>query len=158
MEYPNKEESFIAERMGENSYNLRNIDGSQVTVPFDTLRVKEFVSRIKFIGFETYILDSLNTRKRDSLAQTEILGSFTVENIKGEKNNITTYRRPNTTGLFDPDGNLFEYDVDNLYGVLNNNEVVILQYPIIDPIMFTKQDFLGASQSGQLQFKEVVTP
>jgi len=158
VEYPDKSESFIAERLGENNYNLKNIDGSNVGVPFDTLRVKEFVSRIKFVGFETFILDSLQAQKRDSLQKTEMLASFTIEDKAGAKSRLVTYRRPNTTGLFDPQGNIFEYDVDNLYGILNNGEVVILQYPIIDPITFYKSDFFGQNHHEAIRFKEVQTP
>lgn len=158
VEYPDKSESFIAERLGENNYNLKNIDGSNVVVPFDTLRVKEFVSRIKFVGFETFILDSLQAQKRDSLQKTEMLASFTIEDKAGAKSRLVIYRRPNTTGLFDPQGNIFEYDVDNLYGILNNGEVVILQYPIIDPITFYKSDFFGQNHHEAIRFKEVQTP
>ncbi len=157
VEYPNANESFVALRNGENEYSLRNIDGSSVEIAYDTLRVKEFVSRIKFIGFETYILDSLQAEKRDSLQKTQMLASFTIEDVNGNKNKIVTYRRPNTTGLFDPDGNLFEYDVDNLYGILNDDEVVILQYPIIDPILFYKSDFLPRN-SAMPNIKEVEVP
>lgn len=158
VEYPDKSESFIAERLGENNYNLKNIDGSSIDVPFDTLRVKEFVSRIKFVGFETYILDSLQAQKRDSLQKTEMLASFTIEDNSGTKSKLVTYRRPNTTGLFDPQGNIFEYDVDNLYGIINTGEVVILQYPIIDPITFYKSDFFGQNHHEATRFKEVQTP
>ena len=158
VEYPNSDESFIAERLGENNYNLKNIDGSSIDVPFDTLRVKEFVSRIKFVGFETYILDSLQAEKRDSLQNTEMMASFTIEDKSGAKNKLVTYRRPNTTGLFDPEGNLFEYDVDNLYGIINGNEVVILQYPIIDPITFYKSDFTKRQQMSTAIMKDVETP
>lgn len=157
VDYPETNESFVAERLSENNYRLRNADGSEVDVPYDTLRVKEYISRLKFIGFESYILDSLNDFKRDSLLQTEFLASFTVENVKGEKANLKTYRRPNTSGMFDPEGNLFEYDVDNLYGILNNKEVVILQYPIIDPIMYVKGDFARKEQM-PMNYKEVVMP
>ena len=157
VEYPDKDESFIAERLGENSYNLKNIDGSSINEPFDTLRVKEFVSRIKFVGFETYILDSLQSEKRDSLQKTQMMASFTIEDKTGAKSRLLTYRHPNTTGLFDPQGNLFEYDIDNLYGIING-EVVILQYPIIDPITFYKSDFFGQNHHEAIRFKEVQTP
>ncbi|MBO4615696.1 MAG: hypothetical protein J5709_11340 [Bacteroidales bacterium] len=158
VEYPDRDESFIAERLGENSYNLRNIDGSKIEEPFDTLRVKEFVSRIKFVGFETFILDSLQAQKRDSLQTTQMLASFTIEDKTGAKNKLVTYRHPNSTGLFDPEGNLFEYDVDNLYGILGNGEVVILQYPIIDPITFYKSDFTKGMHRSTTIIKDVETP
>ena len=158
VQYPDNSESFIAERLGENEYNLRNIDGSSIEVPFDTLRVKEFVSRIKFVGFETFLLDSLQEHKRDSLQKTQMLVSFTIEDVNGAKNKLVTYRRPNTSGLFDPQGNLFEYDIDNLYGILSNGEVVILQYPIIDPITFYKSDFIGSRRDAGISIKEVQTP
>jgi len=158
VEYPDRDESFIAERLGENSYNLRNIDGSKIEEPFDTLRVKEFVSRIKFVGFETFILDSLQAQKRDSLQTTQMLASFTIEDKTGAKNKLVTYRHPNSTGLFDPEGNLFEYDVDNLYGILGNGEVIILQYPIIDPITFYKSDFTKGMHRSTTIIKDVETP
>ena len=158
VEYPDRDESFIAERLGENNYNLRNIDGSKIEEPFDTLRVKEFVSRIKFVGFETFILDSLKAEKRDSLQKTTMMASFTIEDKSGAKNKLVTYRRPNTTGLFDPEGNLFEYDVDNLYGIINNDEVVILQYPIVDPITFYKSDFTKGMRRPMAIIKDVETP
>lgn len=157
VEYPDAQESFVALRNGENEYSISNIDGSPIDMMYDTLRVKEFVSRIKFIGFETYILDSLQAEKRDSLQKTQMLASFTIEDTNGQKNKMVTYRRPNTTGLFDPEGNLFEYDVDNLYGILNDDVVVILQYPIIDPIMFYKSDFLPRRVQ-MSQFKDVIVP
>ncbi len=157
VEYPNNEDSFIAERISENNYTLNNIDGTPVATPYDTLRVKEYISRIKFIGFETYILDSLQAEKRDSLQQTEMLASFTIEDTKGNKNKLVTYRRPNTSGMFDVEGQPFEYDVDNLYGIINDNEVVMLQYPIIDPVMYRKSDFMGPSQP-QIIFREIQTP
>ena len=157
VEYPDKDESFIAERLGENSYNLKNIDGSSINEPFDTLRVKEFVSRIKFVGFETFILDSLQAEKRDSLQKTEMMASFTIEDKTGAKSKLLTYRRPNTTGLFDPEGNIFEYDIDNLYGIING-EVVILQYPFIDPITVYKSDFFGQNHHEAIRFKEVQAP
>ncbi|MBQ2076452.1 MAG: hypothetical protein II471_02965, partial [Bacteroidales bacterium] len=102
--------------------------------------------------------DSLQAFKRDSLQKTEMMASFTIEDKTGAKSKLVTYRRPNTSGLFDPQGNLFEYDVDNLYGIINNNEVVILQYPIVDPITFYKSDFLGQNHHEAIRFKEVQTP
>jgi len=158
VEHPDRNESFIAERNGENQYGLKNIDGSDITEPYDTLRVKEFISRIKFVGFETYILDSLQAEKRDSLQKTQMMTSFTIEDKNGKRNKLVTYRRPNTTGLFDPEGNLFEYDVDNLYGIINDSEVVILQYPIIDPITFYKSDFTSAQRKNTAYIKEISTP
>jgi len=157
VEYPDPNESYIVERLGENKYNLKNIDGSDVIEPFNEMLAKEYVGRIKFIGFETFILDSLQAEIRDSLQKTEMLASFTIEDKAGQKSKLVTYRHPNLTGVFDPQGNIYEYDIDNLYGIING-EVVILQYPIIDPITYYKSDFLGTKRNSGTKIKEIETP
>lgn len=141
VEYPDNNYSFCAERLGENSYKLRNIDNSDVNFNYDEQRVKEFFGRIKFIGFETYLLDSIQDFKRDSLQHTEMLASFKIEDVDGNINQFTTYRRPNISGLMQSDSTPYPYDPDNLYGILNGKDVVIMQYPTIDPITFNKYDF-----------------
>jgi hypothetical protein len=143
VEYPsNPDDSFIAISNGDNTYDFKNLDGSDVQFEFDTMKVKEYVSRVKFIGFEAYILDEIQQFKIDSLAQEPLAGKFSVTDKNGETKVLKTYLRQNTAGSMDDNGELYPYDIDRLYGVINDDtEAVLLQYYVIDPITFRKSDF-----------------
>lgn len=148
VEYPgNNSESFIAISNGDNTFDLTEINGKPVNFRFDTIKVKEFISSCKFIGFEAYILDSLQQFKRDSLSKQPVLSRYTVEDFKGKKKSFKTHYRQNINKYKDDDGNLYEWDIDRLYGVIDEKEVVLLQYFIIDPITVGKSEFaLGENQ------------
>lgn len=148
VEYPgNNTESFIAVSNGNNTFNLTELNGTPVSFRFDTIKVKEFISSCKFIGFEAYIMDSLQQFKHDSLSKQPVLARYTVEDIKGKKRSFKTHYRQNINKYMDDDGNLYNWDIDRLYGVIDDKEVVLLQYYIIDPITIGKSEFaLGQSQ------------
>ncbi len=142
VEYPAlPQESFVAISKGNNVFDLTNIDGSAVGFDFDPLLVKEYFSRCKFIGFEAYIMDELQDSKRDSLNKEPLLSKYSIENRAGEVQSVRTYYRQNINKLLDDDGNLYQFDIDRIYGIINDKEVVLLQFYIIDPISFTKSQF-----------------
>ncbi len=142
VEYPNaREESFIAHSKGANVFNLTNLDGSAVNFKFDTLMVKEYISRCKFVGFEAYIMDELQKPKLDSLNTQPMVSKFSVENRKGDVQTVRTYFRQNINKAVDDNGKLYDWDIDRLYGIINDKEVVLLQYYIIDPLTYRKSDF-----------------
>jgi hypothetical protein len=142
VEYPgNNSESFIAVSNGNNTFNLTELNGKPVNFRFDTIKVKEFISSCKFIGFEAYIMDSLQQFKCDSLSKQPVLARYTIEDIKGKKRSFKTHYRQNINKYMDDDGNLYAWDIDRLYGVIDDKEVVLLQYFIIDPITIAKSDF-----------------
>jgi hypothetical protein len=142
VEYPgNNSESFIAVSNGNNSFNLTELNGKAVDFRFDTIKVKEFISSCKFIGFEAYIMDSLQQFKRDSLSKQPILARYTVEDFKGKEKSFKTHYRQNINKLLDDDGKLYEWDIDRLYGVIDDKEVVLMQYFIIDQITVGKASF-----------------
>lgn len=143
VEYPNSpDESFIAVSEGNNKFNLLNIDASKVSFRFDTLKVKQYISSCKFVGFEAFLLDSIQKTKYDSLSQKPFVAKYTIEDIKGDKKSFKTYLRQNINKLLDDDGNLYEFDIDYLYGILDSKEVVLVQYYIIDPISVGKSHFV----------------
>ena len=146
VEYPgNNDQSFIAVSNGNNTFSLTELNGKPVEFKFDTLKVKEFISSCKFIGFEAYIMDSLQDFKRDSLSKQPILARYTVEDFNGKKKSFKTHYTQNINKYMDDDGKLYEWDIDRLYGVIDDKEVVLLQYYIIDPITVGKTEFAAES-------------
>lgn len=138
----NPEDGFIVSRIDENRYGITHVDGSNVNFPVDTLAIKEFISRSKFIAFEAFITEELQQHKRDSLLAEPMAARFEIVDKNGNAKSFRTYLRPNINQAVDDDGNLFDWDVDRLYGIVNNDtEVVFVQYYILDPITRSINDF-----------------
>jgi len=129
-----KEESFIVIADENNNYRLTDIDGNNVDFEYNALMLKEFVARCKFVGFEAYIMDELQQHKMDSLSKEPMIGKYTIEDKKGNKRTLKTYYRQNINNFKDDDGIPYDHDIDRLYGIIDDKEVVLLQFYIIDPI------------------------
>lgn len=143
VEYSNSpDESFIAISKGNNEFDLKEINGSKVKFDFDTIKVKTYISSCKLIGFDAYISDSLQQEKYDSLSVLPFVAKYTIEDIHGNTKSFKTYLRQNITKLLDDEGNLYEWDIDYLYGILDDKTVVLLQYYVIDPISTGKYEFI----------------
>lgn len=136
-----KEESFMIIAEDNNNYRLTDIEGNDVGFEYNTMMLKEFVARCKFVGFEAYIMDELQQHKKDSLSKEPMIAKYTIETKKGDKRSLKTYYRQNINNFKDDDGVPYDYDIDRLYGIIDDKEVVLLQFYIIDPISLTKSEF-----------------
>ena len=143
VEYPNnQDDSFIVSRFGYNSYGIADLKGNDVGFQVDSVTLKEYISRLKFLGLEAYISNDLKNNLIDSLLNEPMVGRYTVMDTKGKSKELKLYYRKNINQAVDDDGNLYDWDIDRLYGVVeNDSEVVLLQYYTIDPIIFKKSDF-----------------
>ena len=143
VEYPmNPHESFVAYSYGNNEYGITDLSGSSFDFAIDTIKIKEFISKVKFIGLEAYLSEQLNDHKRDSLLEETMSARYTVENRAGEEKDVRIYLRQNINQAVDDDGKPYDWDIDNLYGIINDDkEVVLLQHYVIDPISLTSSSF-----------------
>jgi hypothetical protein len=144
LEYPdNKFQSFRCERIDNNKFKLFSLPDMQPVPVFDTLAVKSFMSRFKFVGFEAYLDNTIPPHTRDSVLNSEMLCKYIVEDIHGNKQSLKAFPRPNVLDQFDDEGEMYPYDVERLYGFINNDEdMVLLQYYIIDPLTKDLNQFL----------------
>ena len=133
--------SFSVEKIN-NTYNLYDYCGRNVNFEPDTLRMKALFNQIKLIAFETFVDDNSLEYKLDSLKNQPVMAQFEVTDKNNQTKIIKTYKRQNEMQLLNNDGDLFDFDVDYLYGVINNDkELVLLQYYVIDPITLTINNF-----------------
>jgi hypothetical protein len=73
-----------------------------------------------------------------------MLCKYTVEDKNGNTRVLKAYHRPNILDQFDDEGELYPYDVERLYGFINNDEdMILLQYYIIDPLTKELNHFLS---------------
>ena len=55
---------------------------------------------------------------------------------EGNEFRAKTFYKSNSEGAFDPEGNVYPYDIDRLYGLVNEDrDFVILQYYVFDKVL-----------------------
>lgn len=143
--YPkNPEATFTLEINNIEDFKILDVNNKKVNFDIDTLRIKEMLHRVKYVGFEAFLDSKIQKQKLDSLSKEPILNRFEITDKNNEKTTLTTYKRKNIGKLMDNAGTVFEWDVDNLYGVIKKDdkeEVVLIQYYIFDAICFALTDF-----------------
>ena len=135
VEQPGKnDKSFKIKNKGNNQYALISLRENQPVNNFDTVKAKSYLSNFKRISFDSFVLQ-IDSVKKDSILSEKPYFVFTVEDIHGSKNKLATYKKPGT-GLYDAKGNVYEFDVDYLYAIQNDNneEMLLIQYYVFDPL------------------------
>jgi hypothetical protein len=136
MEEP--EESFIveADEIGQLSLKLL---GSDQTVPYDTLRLLQFVTSFKDIRYESILNNKLDQEYIDSVTSQPVAHYITLTDRNGDVVTVETYRKGGFRELYDVDGTTLEpFDLDRLYAYLNGREdFVLIQYFVFDKVLRT---------------------
>lgn len=120
--------SFRIVALDTNSFEL--YQNHNKIVAFDTTRVRNYITG--FIKMHYDVKEPLIPREiRDSTIASEPYYTITVKDKTKSTRLITHLKDPLGVEL-DYDGNLVEFDRDNLYGVTQSGEFVMIQYYVFD--------------------------
>src|SRR5690606_25791813 len=121
---------------------VKKLQSQKVIQPIDTAYLARYLLRynqINFEGFEeTKTEGYIDTIKSST---PEII--YTVTDVNNIKQTIKLYYKPAHEGAEDYDGNKIEFDLDRLYGWLNDEDFVVIQYQIFDPLKKKAEDFMA---------------
>lgn len=121
----NENRTFTIKLPQENNKEVEN---------YDTLRVLQMLSAFGSINYEI-LLDNMKPATVDSLMRSIPNKITTVITTSGEKKRLRMYHRPNFDNMLDVDGKPFPYDMDRMYGIINDDPIpVTLQFFVIDNI------------------------
>ena len=134
-------QSFKILKSPENNLELVSLNDKKIIPTFDTLALKTFVAHFKNVSFDKFLENTDEVRVKDSVLAAQPMAEFIVENIYNDKITLKTYRRPNYRGLTNDEGEEYPYDLDFLYGITQTNELVLVQYYVIDPLYKELSDF-----------------
>ena len=137
-EHPGK--SFKITCYGDNTYTLTSLKDNKPVENFDTVEVKKYISLFRIVPFESFVT-KLTDREKDSITSRPPTYIFTIEDFTGSKNTFKTYPRPNFEQYGNSSGKIYEFDVDNLYAVLEDNSWVLIQYYVFDLMFKDIDDF-----------------
>lgn len=138
--FEDENQSFIIER---NNEELLLLDGNRKKLnDFPKERLEEYLSRYEKIYYEMMDIESTK-EKIDSVIASPPYFKIKVEDVFGSTKEIVAYHMPNYRTTLNPvDGTLFEYDVDRMYGYVNKELFVFIQFATFDKITIKKDDFL----------------
>ncbi len=129
------EESFVVEAMDDGNFKMTQL-GSDVAIPYDTLRMLQFVSAFKDIRFESVLNNKLEPEYIDSIASGPAAHIITLKEKDGDVFSVTTYRKGGISELYDEEGAAMEpFDLDRLYAFINERDFVLIQYFVFDKVL-----------------------
>nr|NQU91336.1 DUF4340 domain-containing protein [Bacteroidota bacterium] len=135
IEFPGTPEySYVIKKSGDRNLEISQLISGVDLKDFDTDRMMGFINGFRKIRFES-LLDERDKPLADSILHSTPLHIITLTDTSGHVNRIKTFRRINTAGDYDFDGNLLPHDVNRLFAWINNEkELVLIQYFVFDPI------------------------
>ena len=133
----------------EESYMINNKDGefaffekgSVVPIQVNPAQLKDYVGRYASIYYEMIDTESKPT-EIDSIKASAPFISIEVIDQNGEGSKIVLNRMRNLRKTLDHDGSIFEFDVDRMYGYLNNDIFTYVQYATFDKITLPNSYFI----------------
>ncbi|MCD4832820.1 MAG: DUF4340 domain-containing protein [Bacteroidales bacterium] len=134
VEYPeNTSKSFRVINYNDGTFAIQNLSNKTFVENFNVDKVARYFTYFQRIVFED-VVENLNKTMLDSVLQTKPFNIITVEDIHGNTNKIAIYRKP-PEKEYDEFGQKAQFDYDRAYATFNNNnELIIIQYYIFDPL------------------------
>ncbi len=119
------EKSFTIGRSG-NRLQFTAPATDNLSQPFDTLMVRNYLSFYKKVHFERF-----ETRTEqvniDSILNTQPLYTIRATNTTGEETRLDVFRKPNELEELDENGERIPFDRQRMYGRINHKDLVTLQ-------------------------------
>jgi len=133
------EESFVINNK-EGQFSVSDI-GSDKPLNVNPDKLKEYVDRYQKVYYEMVDIESKQTRM-DSIIASQPFITMEVKDMIGGSNKIVLYHMPNFRKTEDSNsGEIFMYDVDRMYGHLNNDVFTYVQFATFDKITYPKSYF-----------------
>lgn len=138
--YPeNPEKSFAVKKKNPGVFELYDGTGQKVE-PYDSAAVLSYVAMYKNINFESFEVTKTETQ-HDSIASLTPRTIYKVTDKEGKVRKVETHQKI-MRDKFDPEtGEPIEVDRDRMYGVIDDELVVIVQYYVFDPLSAELEEF-----------------
>jgi len=130
----NPEKSFLATNYGDGSFSLKETSSDNYVENYDVEKLNRYFTYFQNIWFES-IAANLKQSEIDSIMNSLPFVIINVKDINGKINKLRVYKKL-AANEFDEFGKKVEFDFNRAYALFNeNNEILIIQYYICDPIL-----------------------
>lgn len=119
--------SFEVMASDHNSFKVRSVQDNADLSDLDTLAVKQYLSYFQGVNFEAFLND-MKPARRDSLLHSNPVYVMTVKEKSGKTTQIKFYHMEPVGEMLDEKGHPEKYNVDHMYALINNQEIVSVQF------------------------------
>jgi hypothetical protein len=137
--------SYEVKNVGNNKFTLMAA-GSQTPVPYDTLKMLNFLSGFRNLNYEALIND-MDQHRKDSILASKPFIIISLTDKSGITRTIKTYHKKGPEGQTDMQGHPLPYDLDRLYALVNEGrDFTLIQYFNFDKVLRPLPFFLPESK------------
>jgi hypothetical protein len=134
-------ESYMVVNQNDQSLKLVRLIDSKEVSGYDTLRLVSFVNAFRKINYEV-LMNDMEPQRKDSIMNSAPKHKITLETKDGTIQQVQTFVRM----LPEPeinvfDGSLVTYDLDRMYGLVNEQDFVIIQFFVFDKVLLPLSTF-----------------
>lgn len=138
------EESFSVKSDKQGNLELTSLY-TQQSLPYDTLRMLQFVTAFKDIRYESILNNKLEASYIDSIASGPMAHIITLRETDGDEFVVHTFKKGGISEIYAEDGAAMEpMDLDRLYALINEDrDFVLIQYFVFDKVLRTASYLQG---------------
>ncbi len=134
-------ESYKVQNVNNTALKLIRLqDGAEIK-GYDTLKLVSFVNAFRKINYEA-LLNDMEPQRKDSIMNSAPKHIITLTAKDGTKQSVRTFVRllpKPEVNVFD--GSLITYDMDRMYGLVNEEDFVLIQFFVFDKILLPLSSF-----------------
>lgn len=150
------EHSFKVDNIGKHQYQLTELKDN-TTVPFDTLKVINFLASFADLRYEALLNNILRQSRYDSVLNSPVIHQITLINKEGQVISMKTFGKKVDASNSIPFEER-EDDVDRMFGLINEgHDLVLIQNYVFDKVL-KDLDYYRAGNpiKGEIRYFEVI--
>lgn len=129
------EGSFRIDNMGKHQYKLTRLCDSK-DLPYDTLKVINFMSSFGDLRFEALFTNSLPQERIDSITSSPYVHHVILTDKEGNTQDMKTFKKLVMNGVTDFGGDYGEVDHDRMYALIEGGkDFVLIQNYVFDKVL-----------------------
>ena len=129
------EGSFRIDNMGKHQYKLTRLCDSK-DLPYDTLKVINFMSSFGDLRFEALFTNSLPQERIDSITSSPYVHHVILTDKEGNTQDMKTFKKLVMNGVTDFGGDYGEVDHDRMYALIEGGkDFVLIQNYVFDNVL-----------------------
>lgn len=138
-------QDFTITRVGQGRA-FKLADYKNKPVIFDTLKLVRYLDLFKKAHFESPNY-TMTAEQVDSIKRVKPFLTLELKLIDGQKVTLDAHKIKAAPGELDLIGNPIEFDANRMWGIINKDKLVKIQYNVFDPFM-VGIDFFGGNPTG----------
>ena len=129
------EGSFRIDNMGKHQYKLTRLCDNK-DLPYDTLKVINFMSSFGDLRFEALFTNSLPQERIDSITSSPYVHHVILTDKEGNTKEMKTFKKLVMNGVTDFGGDFGEIDRDRMYALIEGGkDFVLIQNYVFDKVL-----------------------